>query len=167
MLSGRDKLYHITACATITCITFFGFIIVYEIYKKIVRIRGVEEYSYGSGGTNNGDDVEMAMVAPAPAAESTDNSIISIDRSRCTFRRQCPKKYLIMAGLSGIVAMAVGIAKEIGDMYNVWPPCQTPTGCHASWGDMLANFIGVALGEVIVVLSSWLRSLMLNYGRIT
>ena len=104
MLSGKDKLYHILACASITIITFVALLIAIEFYKKIcVRQDG--------DGANNDNDVDM----------TTTPSSREINDSCRIFSRPCPKKYLILAGFSGIASMTIGIAKEIGDAYNIWP----------------------------------------------
>ena len=61
-----------------------------------------------------------------------------------------------MAAKSGFVAMTIGALKEIGDAYNFWPIlCQI--GCTASWADILADLIGVAFGEIMIVLALCFR----------
>ena len=68
------------------------------------------------------------------------------DEKLCAVQQILPtRKYIIIACISGIVAIAVGIAKEISDKYNII------VSGTASWGDILANFIGVMLGECIIV----------------
>ena len=83
---------------------------------------------------NNENDVEIAVHA------------VPRDEKLCTVQQILPtRKYIIIACISGIVAMAVGIAKEISDKYNII------LSGTASWDDILADFIGVMLGECIIV----------------
>jgi len=76
-----------------------------------------------------------------------------------------PRKFYILAGISGIFALLIGIIKEIGDHYNVWFICKRVdengyiVGCESSWSDIFADMIGILIGEVFILggLAIWFR----------
>jgi len=76
--------------------------IVIEFYRRICVRRD------GDGANDN--DIEITT---APSSRE-------INDACRIFSRPCPMKYLILAGFSGIASMAIGIAKEMGDEYNIW-----------------------------------------------
>ena len=51
-------------------------------------------------------------------------------------------------GLAVLSGSGAGVAKEIGDNWNVWPFCP----CGASARDLAADALGVALGVLIALL---------------
>ena len=151
MLFGKDKLYHILVCAFITVATFSSLAMALAFYHKACTTRNKEgdEPNIGGGGGDIGDideaDVEMS--------QSSDNA----QKSSCLcnkFCRQCPKQNFILAAMSGAVSMLIGVAKEVGDLYNFWSICQ-PAGCQSSLADILADIIGVAAGEVLIFSALW------------
>ena len=129
------------ACAALTILFFLASIVAIEFYKKIF-IRDLQEEN-GRGA----DDADVEVCASSPSRETN---------KRCSACSSIPKKYYILGGISGVAAMLVGIAKEIGDAYDIWPRCSS-VGCQSTWGDILADFIGVIVGEVIIFSALWLR----------
>ena len=82
----------------------------------------------------------------------------AVDGEALTLQRES-QTYSIIAVVSGIAAMSIGILKEIGDEYDIaWNNGQS------SWGDILADFIGVILGEIIIFLSLGLRFWIFRRG---
>ena len=82
-----------------------------------------EEVSIGSGG----DDVDIENNVPVVYSE---------------------RKYFIIAIISGFISLSIGVAKEIADAYNLlWK------GGQSSWADILADFIGVVIGLLIIFLA--------------
>ena len=134
MLLEKDKLLHLLVCASITILIFS--VISLKCYEKS---KGDEnDVNVTSDQDNNSyeNDVEI----PLP------NNNNEREEKLCTVQQMLPtRKYIIIACISGIVAMAVGIAKEISDKYNII------LSGTASWGDILADFIGVMLGESFIV----------------
>ena len=132
MLTTNDKIYHILVCAFITIVTFFVLVIVLECYKRIHHRNEVT--------TNNDADVEIALSATDEVLDAEDMRMQKI----CIHLPA--RKYLIIGTISGLVAMSIGVAKEINDKYNIiWIGT-------ASWGDILADFIGVLLGYILLLL---------------
>lgn len=124
LLAEKDKLLHLFVCAAITILVFS--VISLKCYKK---------------SKDNDHDVNVTS-----DQDTLPNNNNERDEKLCTVQQMLPtRKYIIIACISGIVAMAVGIAKEISDKYNI-----IASGT-ASWGDILADFIGVMLGECIIV----------------
>ena len=124
LLAEKDKLLHLFVCAAITILVFS--VISLKCYKK---------------SKDNDHDVNVTS-----DQDTLPNNNNERDEKLCTVQQMLPtRKYIIIACISGIVAMAVGIAKEISDKYNII------VSGTASWGDILANFIGVMLGECIIV----------------
>ena len=189
--TGKDKLYHIIACALLSCGTFVVLFIAHDDRCSCNTIclnpRGSNnDDDNGVGGNENvnvsgynnaeGDsdaDAEMAVTytTPSDSAGEPNNTDNDNDTRHNNNPKKCPlcirilsifgchqipKKYYIMAAKSGFVAMTIGALKEIGDAYNFWPIlCQT--GCTASWADILADLIGVAFGEIMIVLALCFR----------
>jgi hypothetical protein len=52
-------------------------------------------------------------------------------------------KYLI---LSAMITLIIGVIKEVGDWFSIWPWCPP---CTASGGDFTANIVGVLLACLI------------------
>jgi hypothetical protein len=46
--------------------------------------------------------------------------------------------------------------KEVGDIFDIWWVCKGEVGCSASWADLLADFIGVVIGEGIIFTALWI-----------
>lgn len=88
----------------------------------------------------------------------------SISRKTC-IKVSIPRKFYFLAGISGIIALLIGVIKEIGDHYNIWFLCKRVdengniVGCESSWSDIFADVIGILIGEVIVLggLAIWFR----------
>lgn len=124
LLAEKDKLLHLFVCAAITILVFS--VISLKCYKK---------------SKDNDHDVNVTS-----DQDTLPNNNNERDEKLCAVQQILPtRKYIIIACISGIVAIAVGIAKEISDKYNII------VSGTASWGDILANFIGVMLGECIIV----------------
>ena len=124
LLAEKDKLLHLFVCASITILVFC--VISLKCYKS---------------SKDNEHDVNVTS-----DQDTLPNNNNERDEKLCTVQQMLPtRKYIIIACISGIVAMAVGIAKEISDKYNII------LSGTASWGDILADFIGVMLGECIIV----------------
>ena len=133
LLAEKDKLLHLLVCASITILVFF--IISLKCYKKSKDNDHDVNMTSDQDNNNNENDVEIAVHAVPNRVEKL-----------CTAQQILPtRKYIIIACISGIVAMAVGIAKEISDKYNII------VSGTASWNDILADFIGVMLGESFIV----------------
>ncbi len=85
-------------------------------------------------------------------------------RKTCT-HRSVPGKFYVLAGIAGIFALLIGIIKEIGDHYDVWFLCKrvdedgNVLGCHSSMSDVLADAIGIMIGEIFILggLVLWFR----------
>ena len=149
MLSGRDKLYHALACAATTVAAFLALALAVAVYGKIIgRRRDVVDG--GDGGVDEEADCERQ-------SQSTDDEPSNRSSTSGVTCRWCSRTHLILAAMAGIIAMAIGIAKEIGDAYDIWPFCGE-AGCQSSGGDILADFIGVVLGEVLICTMLWLSS---------
>lgn len=137
---GKDKLLHIFVCALITILVFI--VISLKCYKKSKDDEHAMNVLSDQDNDNNDIDVEIAVHAPSELPNNSNER----DEKLCTIHQLLPtRKYIIIACISGIVAMAIGIAKEISDEYNI-----IARGT-ASWGDILADFIGVMLGECVIV----------------
>lgn len=141
-IAGADKLYHALASAAITCSTFTLLFLALECYYQRIR---------GSGEENN--DVEMAAAAPS----SHDDGL---GENYCLRFPDRPRRhYLILSAISGVLTMAVGVTKEIFDAYDIlW------TGGDASWGDVLADFVGVAVGEFVIFVALHSRPFVICLG---
>ena len=124
LLAEKDKLLHLFVCVSITILVFC--VISLKCYKS---------------SKDNEHDVNVTS-----DQDTLPNNNNERDEKLCAVQQILPtRKYIIIACISGIVAIAVGIAKEISDKYNII------VSGTASWGDILANFIGVMLGECIIV----------------
>eukprot|EP00927_Polykrikos_kofoidii_P056597 TRINITY_DN50692_c0_g1_i1.p2 TRINITY_DN50692_c0_g1~~TRINITY_DN50692_c0_g1_i1.p2 ORF type:complete len:129 (-),score=20.64 TRINITY_DN50692_c0_g1_i1:196-582(-) len=71
----------------------------------------------------------------------------------CIIRNLCLRKFRIWFAM--FVGMMVGLAKEIGDYWNLWPICP----CSASAPDLAADFLGVLTCPLLVCLlpRAWKR----------
>eukprot|EP00804_Cyclotella_cryptica_P026837 CCRYP_018606-RA/>CCRYP_018606-RA protein AED:0.32 eAED:0.32 QI:0/-1/0/1/-1/1/1/0/175 len=144
ILSGNDKLYHIAACALITMATFLALSVARRFQEQSRGCSMVDDSP--SDAIENGRDVE----APGNHVAVTDVE------EKCSFR--ISKNNWVLVGMSSLVALSIGILKEIGDMYNFWWLCQSKNedgsivGCDASWGDLLADIIGIILAQAIIFL---------------
>ena len=124
LLAEKDKLLHLLVCASITILIFS--VISLKCYEK-----------------SKDDEHDVNVTSDQDTLPNNNNER---DEKLCAVQQILPtRKYIIIACISGIVAIAVGIAKEISDKYNII------VSGTASWGDILANFIGVMLGECIIV----------------
>mmetsp|Transcript_4066 Transcript_4066/g.8950 ORF Transcript_4066/g.8950 Transcript_4066/m.8950 type:complete len:192 (-) Transcript_4066:891-1466(-) len=182
MLSGKDKLYHILSCAFITIFTFLALVIVLHFYKKRIGTNGVadsddddDDDEQNSNDDDDGNDQDCDVeIAASSSYQKTNNARpdrkkkrIENSSLRCrSCRNDKHSCILAIVVLSGMVSMAIGIAKEIGDAYDIWPPCHaineddgSMVGCQSSWDDILADFIGVVLGGILILLAFWLRGL--------
>ncbi len=131
MLAGEDKLHHILACALITMVVFSVLVVLQKYCSdndiQTCSCRSNDNVSIGSGS----GDVDAAVVFS---------------------HRDTARKYFIIAIISGVISMLVGVAKEIADAYNIlW------TGGQSSWGDIIADFIGVVIGFMVIFLALGLR----------
>jgi hypothetical protein len=150
LLAGKDKLYHMAACALITIATLLGLLLSRRIYHRYCP-SGVEK----AGAVDGCDDVE------APPANKETESIQASNTEKCNFDRFISKNWVLVT-TSSLVALLIGIAKEIGDMYNIWWLCQAKNadgsivGCDASWADLLADIVGIILANVIIFASLWM-----------
>ena len=138
LLAEKDKLLHLLVCASITILIFS--VISLKCYEKSKDDEHDVNVTSDQDNNNNENDVEI-LHASLPNTNNNER-----DEKLCAVQQILPtRKYIIIACISGIVAIAVGIAKEISDKYNII------VSGTASWGDILANFIGVMLGECIIV----------------
>lgn len=146
ILSGKDKLYHITACFLITVVVF-AVLLAARRFHETQSARIEEER-----------DIEDAR---------RDNNTDTLNTGRCSFNR-CIHKNWALAAVASWVAVLIGIVKEIGDMYNFWWLCQSKNedgsivGCDASWADFLADVVGIILANCIIFMSLWLWALFLG-----
>ena len=144
MLAGVDKIYHILVCALITVLAFLALVIAYNCFNSKNNKSYVDDDNEHHVESINDDDGDVELAAVPPAEDSSDSNMYKCTR----FIVQLPRRnYIIimMAILSGAMAMAIGILKEVFDAYNI-------INGQASWGDILADFIGVIIGACIIVL---------------
>ena len=176
----NDKLLHSLACASITCFTFVVSLLVRKVCcaeanrrcnddDDIVDDKGrvpcaVDRHCHDDDvdidqrhdHDHDADDYDVEM-ASSPVLNTHDDEEVE-QTERTHPHSSCPTTSIcIMAVISGIVAMGVGIAKEIFDAYGIlW------TGGTSSWGDILADFIGVVVGEIFIFVAVVLRSLLFS-----
>mmetsp|Transcript_37274 Transcript_37274/g.89241 ORF Transcript_37274/g.89241 Transcript_37274/m.89241 type:complete len:119 (-) Transcript_37274:123-479(-) len=75
------------------------------------------------------------------------------ENQQCAVRN----KQVISSCAGGLCAFLIGLIKEVGDFFDFWPQCRE-LGCTPSGGDVLANLIGVVIGELIFALLFWVYS---------
>jgi hypothetical protein len=145
ILSGKDKLYHLAACALITIATFLALLIARRFQER----RGCSIVEEGPSDVfENNSDVE----------DPHNHDVVHDISEECCFS-VCTKENWVLVGMSSVVALSIGILKEIGDMYNFWWLCQAQNedgsiaGCDASWGDLLADIFGIILAQAIIFIS--------------
>ena len=144
VLWGVDKLLHMAACFFITTGTFFIMLASRECDKRSHENIPVETAS------NRELDVEN----PGRGSEY-------VATTDCNFR-QCIQKDWVLIVTASSFALLIGIAKEIGDMYNFWWICQTKNddgsivGCDASLGDFIADIIGVVVADGFIFVAIYL-----------
>ena len=182
----NDKLLHSLACASITCFTFVVSLLVRKVCCAEANRRCndddidiVDDHHKGKGKVpcavvrhchdddvdidrrhdhdHDADDYDVEM-ASSSVLNTHDNEEEVEQTERTHPHSSCPTTSIcIMAVISGIVAMGVGIAKEIFDANGIlW------TGGTSSWGDILADFIGVVVGEIFILVAVILRSLLFS-----
>lgn len=180
LLYMNDKLLHSLSCASITCFTFVVSLLGRKVCSAAANRRcnddddivddkgrvpcAVDRHCHDDDDNINQRhdhdhdaddyDVEMASSSVLNTHDNEEEEVEQTERiqphSSCSTTSIC-----IMAVISGIVAMGVGIAKEIFDAYGIlW------TGGTSSWGDILADFIGVVVGEIFIFVAVILRSLL-------
>ena len=141
MLAGVDKIYHILACALITVLAFFALLTAYNCINS-KKNKSDNDNAHHIASINDDDgDFELAAV---PSAEESSAS----NMHKCTRIIYLPtRNYIIIVAIfSGGIAITIGILKEVFDAYKIIINGQ------ASWGDILADVIGVIIGECIIVL---------------
>lgn len=142
MLAGVDKIYHILSCALITVLAFFALLTTYNCINSKIDNKSDKDNAHHIASINDDDgDFELAAV---PSAEESSAS----NMHKCTRIIYLPTRnyIIIMAIFSGGIAITIGILKEVFDAYNIIINGQ------ASWDDILADVIGVIIGECIIVL---------------
>ena len=173
----NDKLLHSLACAFITCFTFASSLFVFNLCSAVpIRRQEDDDDNEGvdcairCGHTDDGDvveqeqchndDVSNVEIESSPALISCDDQVVLkegiVERNgeKGNRKQLHPKIILILAVISGIIAIGMGVAKEILDACKLlW------TGGTSSWGDLLADFIGVVVGEIMICVLIVLRSL--------
>ena len=111
MLIGNDKIYHILVCSLITIVTFFILVSILKCYKKIHH-RNEHQVT-----TTNINDNDVEITLP------TTDEVLDNEEDMYMQKKICihlPKrKYIIIGIISGVVAMSIGILKEINDKYNI------------------------------------------------
>eukprot|EP00956_Cyclotella_meneghiniana_P027026 scaffold59790_cov83-Cyclotella_meneghiniana.AAC.3 len=150
MLLAKDKVLHIVACFLITAVTFLLLMAARRVYDMNHTSR------YGE---------EMALPVESHDVEAVPDGYYDNDNTITTAKHCCfdqnVHKYLLFIAISTLVALVVGIAKEIGDMYNFWWLCQTKkedgsiVGCDASWADFLADVVGIILANAFIFAFLW------------
>ena len=160
----NDKLLHSLACASITCFTFVVSLVVRKVCCAAANRRCNDDDDDDKGRVpcadhdHDADDYDVEM-ASSPVLNTHDDEEVE-QTERIHPQLSCPTKgvrTIIMAVISGMVAMGVGIAKEVFDAYGtLW------TGGTSSWGDILADFIGVVVGEIFIFVAVVLRSLLFS-----
>ena len=168
----NDKLLHSLACASITCVAFVSLLVVaVKVHKNNDVVSGDgdehEEEDEAVGVVrhdheeqeqqqNQGSDVESASsLIIIDANNDIHSESEKVEKERA--KRRIPMNIVILAGISGILAMCVGVAKELFDASEIlWK------GGTSSWGDILADFIGVVLGEILIFGGFALRSIFCN-----
>ena len=162
MLSGTDKVYHIFACYLITTVTFAILIAAVKIYKKFHNQFLREDENVAIDGAH----VASTALPSCEIIGAPNYTTHGRESSKLDFCHTFPKSFYMIA--SGMVAITVGIVKEIGDIYNIWPLCNhvdedgTLIGCQASWNDIFSDLIGVLLAEVSIFIVSWIRNMVCN-----
>jgi hypothetical protein len=159
LLLMNDKILHSLACASITCFTFVVSLAVLKIYSAVhsssrhddaICQNDVDEEDVKEVAQQQKVDGDVETASSPTPLTTHDNEVKRTNNVQPKF----PKHILIMAGISGIVAMGVGITKEILDANELlW------NGGTSSWGDILADFIGVVVGEIVIFAAVTGRSL--------
>jgi|Transcript_12068 hypothetical protein len=127
---GKDKLYHIIACSLITMFTFTLMLAGLKVYERWTTT-----------------DTHHSC---ASDEQLRDEENINNNAHKCEFYRTLAKKTNTAAFVAGFFALSIGIMKEVGDIFDIWWVCKGEVGCSASWADLLADFIGVVIGEGII-----------------
>ena len=142
MLAGVDKTYHILVCALITVLAFFALLTAYNCINS-KKNKSDDNYNAHHIASIDDDDGDFELAAVPSAEESSSSNIHT-----CTRIIYLPTRnyIIIIAIFSGGIAITIGILKEVFDAYNIIINGQ------ASWDDILADVIGVIIGECIIVL---------------
>lgn len=155
ILSGRDKLLHTAACFLITVVAFLFLLAIRELWKRML----LKNATHTGGAAGDAAD-DLAVEYDIEATNDGENEAAGTMQYD---PRHLIRNNWVFAAIASTLALVIGIAKEIGDMYNFWWLCKaknedgTIVGCDASWADFLADVIGVILANIIIFgsLSLW------------
>lgn len=147
---GKDKLLHMSACFVITFGVFLLLVAARGLYKSTQHPKRIED---GAHPSDRNDE------------EASRSGDVNIDETmsshKCNLHAYVYKNW-VLAVIASSFAMLIGIAKEIGDVYNYWWLCKAQNedgsvvGCDASWTDILADVVGVILANCIIFVSIWI-----------
>lgn len=165
ILSGKDKLLHIAACFVITVAAFLVLLAARELSKRMK----LKNAATAASNVAVEYDIEAA---------SGDENVVNINETASVRRYDLHiRNNWIFAVIASTLALLIGMAKEIGDIYNFWWLCKaknedgTIIGCDASWADFLADVIGVLLANTVIFGSLCLwsaytkrKSISMNYA---
>ncbi len=144
MMVGEDKVFHLLGIAAMTCSVFaLLFVAMERCYYRRKRAWGDD--CVANAGAED-DDVEAASSLPSRTNDG-------LGENNCLRFPARPRGYYIrLALISGAVAVAVGMMKEIFDKYEIlW------TGGDPSWEDIVADVIGAVVGELMIFVALHLR----------
>jgi hypothetical protein len=146
IISGKDKLLHIAACFVITAAAFLLLLAARELSKRM---------QLKNSATTAADVAVEYDVEAASGDENVVNMNETASVRRCDLLHHIRNNW-VFAVIATTLALLIGIAKEIGDIYNFWCLCKaknedgTIVGCDASWADFLADVIGVILANTVI-----------------
>jgi hypothetical protein len=151
---GKDKIFHFLGIAIITCCIFT--VLFLGLERCYYRRKWWEDLpSTSSPHSNNTTEEEKNDLESnsLPSFRSNDG----LGQNSC-LRFPVRKRgyYLKLAIMSGTIAFLVGVIKELFDKYEIWWK-----GGDPSWGDIVADGIGVLVGLLLIFIALHVRQCLL------
>ena len=150
---GKDKVFHFLGIALITCCIFT--VLFLGLERCYYRRKWWEDLPSTSSHINTTEEEEKNDLESnsLPSFRSNDG----LGQNSC-LRFPIRKRgyYLKLAVMSGTIAFLVGVAKELFDKYEIWWK-----GGDPSWGDIVADGIGVLVGEILICMALHVRQFLI------
>jgi len=143
-LFEKDKLLHVTICFLITVLIFSAISAARRFYGRYFMT----------------PHFELSLAAEHDTEAAARGAVMRKDKT--SFSYKLIQNNLLVVLVANLVALSIGIVKEIGDMYNIWWLCQSKNedestvGCDASWVDFIADIVGIILANFVIFTSLWL-----------